>query len=323
MITPHPLDILFLTNFSDFCYRAIPSIAQMADSFSARLAIMHAFDPKRGKSEAAGKLESFFPEADRYRSCQRIAAEGPLLDAVKAHLNVWPVNLIVAPASDPIGVPRIGDRSVRARIIEECGVPVWTMGRRVKPERLTQPTRNVACWLDFYSDRNDHLPFAIEFANRTGAALHLLRALPAIHEGSLALAVDQTRALHPEGAAAEIAKLCADTPARPRIHVATGDGRASVARMLSECDADVVFLRNEEPRLARWLGMGLWTGDALPCPAIYIGDQLSVPQWNLEPGPGSRAVIPMRDAAGSRNGRAAARNGAGRPSFGLAELGLA
>lgn len=288
--SPHPLDILFLTNFSDYCFRAIPSIAQMADSLSARLTLMHVYDPtKDNVKRAEEKLASFFPEADRYRSCIRVAMPGPVVDAVKRHLDVWPVNLIVAPASDPIGVPRIGDCSLRARLIEECGLPVWTIGRRVRAPKLEQPVRNVACWLDFHLLGAPHLPFAIEYANRVGANLHILRALPAIDEGSLAHAAHEELALHPNGASQEIARLCSGSPVRPHIHVTQGEGRRALCKMLDECDADLVFLRKDEWFLARWLGMGLRLGDCVPCPSIYIGDRISIPDWYLEQGPGTRA----------------------------------
>lgn len=320
MSTPHPLDILFLTNFSDFCFRTIPSLAQMADSFSVRLTLMHVYDPERTtRAKAMGMLESFFPEADRYRSCQRIATAGPVVEAVQKHLDVWPVNLIVAPASDPIGVPRIGDCSLRARVIQECGVPVWTMGRRVQLPKLLQPVKNVACWLDFHGHGHQHLPFAMEYAHRLNANLHLLHALPPIHEGSLMPAAHQNKPLHPAGAAEYIARMSAASPVRPQIHIAPGEGKSALCQMLAECDADLVFLRHDESFLARWLGLGLRLGDAVPCPAIYVGEKLSVPVWNLEQGPGTRTPVRVAEPR-SRSAVAGARNG-GYLS-GMADLGL-
>lgn len=320
--SPHPLDILFLTNFSDYCFRAIPSIAQMADSLSIRLTLMHVYDPARTNVRAAEeKLASFFPEADRFRSCQRVARPGPIIEAVKRHLDVWPVNLIVAPASDPIGVPRIGERSLRARLIEECGLPVWTIGRRVHSPKLVKPVRNVACWLEHNLLGAPHLPFAMEYAHRVGANLHVLRALPAIHEGSLALAAHEDYAMHPDAASKEIARLCSGSPVRPHIHVTQGEGRRALCKMLDDCDADLVFLRKGEWFLTRWLGLGLRLGDFVPCPSIYIGDRISIPDWNLEPGPGTRALSPDRARIGvpARRSFAAGRH---KALSGIAEIDL-
>ena len=118
-VTPHPLDILFLTNFSDFCFRTIPSIAQMADELPVRLTLLNAYDPETTTPrQATETLRSFFPEADRYRSCRRVSVAGPLVSAVRRYLEIWPVNLIVAPASDSIGFP--------ASVSVRCGRDSWT-----------------------------------------------------------------------------------------------------------------------------------------------------------------------------------------------------
>ena len=84
----HPLDILFLTNFSDHCFRVIPSIAQMADSLPVRLTLMHAYDhtcttarsersPRRGSpmGSEAGATTKFTGQTCR---CRRTASmSGP------------------------------------------------------------------------------------------------------------------------------------------------------------------------------------------------------------------------------------------------------
>ena len=291
MSTRHSLDVLFLTNFSDYCFRSIPAVARMADALKVRLTVMHVYDPASSShEEAEEQVNGFFPDADQYAACNRIAVPGRLLEAVQRHCYAWPVNFLVAPASDSIGLPRIGGPSVRSRLIRECGVPLWTIGRHVSPRRLTQPVRNVACWLDFYSRQTSHLAFAMEYANKTGARLHLLRGIPEIDEGTLGSVADR-RAIHPRSATEEILGLCASSPVRPEVHVASGTGRAARARMLRECDADLVFLRNEESALAEWMGFSLHLDQQRPCPAVYVGDHLETPVWSLEPGGAHRTGV--------------------------------
>ena len=58
-------------------------------------------------------------------------------------------------------------------------------------------------------------------------------------------------------------------------------GEAAMTRLLRQCEANVVFLRNKESKIAKWLGFGA-SSAALPCPAIYVGDRLTVPNWNLQ-----------------------------------------
>lgn len=323
--TPHPLDILFLTNFSDFCFRTIPSIAQMTDSLPVRLTLMHVYDPEETPARRAVEaLQSFFPEADRYRSCRRVASAGPLIGAVRRHMEIWPVNLVIAPASDSIGIPRVGDRSIRAQLLEACELPLWTIGRGIRASTLQRPLRNVACWLDFRSDHHPHLPYAIEFARRLGATLHLLQGLPAIDEGLIMGPGHPDKPLHPDLAAEEIARLCAGAPIQPEIRVAPDDERRTIARMLDACDADVVFLHHHEGAVSRWLKMGLRLrlGDTVPCPAIYVGDTSSVPVWNFEPVRRPLVHAPVREVVPVRSRAAAsdAQVSAAWPR--LAEIGL-
>ena len=310
----HSLDILFLTDFSDACFRSIPAIVQIGDAVQSRLTILHVFDPARvSQTSADEQLNRFFPEADEHFACYRTAVPGPWMEAVRSHLEVWPVNLIVAPASTAKGFSRIGHHPLRSRLAKECGVPVWTAGRRVELKKLAQPVRNVACWLDFYSLQTGHLAFAMEYANKLNAKLHLLRALPEIHEGSLILGALQERALYPGGATEEILHLCANSRSRPEVHVSCGDeGHTALTSMLRECDADVVFLPVEEPSLARWLGLRAPLSDRIPCSAIYVGDQLNTPVWNLQAGTRHRTTGAPREAVRLRGqlGVVAASKGA-------------
>jgi hypothetical protein len=321
----HPLDILFVTNFSDHCFRVIPSIAQLADSLAVRLTLMHAYDDTCTTARCASEtLESFFPEADRYRSCRRIVVPGPLIDAVQRHLQTEPVNLVVAPASDPIGLPRLGDRSLRSQLIETCGVPLWTIGRRIRGAKLLQPAKNVACWLDYRAGRHPQLAYAMHYAERLGASLHVLQGIPVIDEGDLIAPGRPDQPLHPEGVVEAITGMCANAPVRPHVHVTHGEGRRATARLLEKCDADVVFLPNEERLMSRWFGLnlGLRLGDAAPCPAIYISAKPRIPVWNLEPAhrPRPRAVgqpVAVRERVAVGEGRRIVATGL------LSELGLA
>lgn len=285
MAMHHPMEVLFLTSFSDYCFRCIPAIAQMADLLKVRLTILHAYDPaKIGHTAAEAQLKSFFPEADRYAACQRLAVPGPLVDVVTRHVQAWPVDLIVAPASDAVGLPRVGMRSSRRRLIEATGVPVWTLGRGTASRKLQQPVQNVACWLDFHASGSSHLAYAIEYSKKFRARLHLMQSLPEIDDGLLGLDMKNGKPLSPNLAAAEILNLCANAPLRPEIHVSRGDRSTERTRMLRECDADVVFLRTEPQGMTDWLGLGMWSCDNLPCPAVCIGERLKSPVWNLASG---------------------------------------
>ncbi len=245
-----------------------------------------------------------------------------MLAAVKRHLEVWPINLIVAPSSDVIGLPRLGQSSLRATLVRECGVPVWTLGRRVNLDMLTRPVKSVACWLDFNEDQTNHVKFAAQYARTLGAQFHLLRALPHISEGAMVHPDDTDKALHPRLAIRELKKLCDDLDISPELHLGVGDGTTSLHRMLKAVEADVVFFGREESWLADWLGLGLRRANAAPCPSVYISDKMNVPLWNLERGLGLRVVAIQtgRERVGAPS-PAAPRNG-NSPQGVLAQLGL-
>jgi hypothetical protein len=101
-----PLEVVFLTSFADFSYHSIPAIAQMADDFRMRLTLLHATRDRTPTEDDRAKLESFFPEADSYLHCRRLVMEGGPVEAVKRLPLVDPVDLLVAPTSDPLGLPR-------------------------------------------------------------------------------------------------------------------------------------------------------------------------------------------------------------------------
>lgn len=287
----HPLDILYLTNFSDYCFRSIPAIAQIADSMKVRLTIMHVYDPNRmSKADAENRTSSFFPEADRYPACHRVTVPGPVEQAVARHLEFWPINLIVAPASDVIGIPHFGQSSIRSELVKSAGVPLWTIGRKVDLSNLIRPVRNVACWLDYYSDQTNHLQFAAEYARVNHAKLHLLRSLPSPSEGLLTHPDEASKSLHPKLAARELQELFDTLPCTPEILVETGQGASMLKQMLRECRADIAFFGEEQSFFADWLGLGLRWADAAPCPAIYVGNYISVPVWSLEEGMAHHAV---------------------------------
>jgi hypothetical protein len=186
MHATRPFEVLFLTKFSDSSYRAIPALAQMADELDVRITIMHAsapgdITPDRGEEQ----LASFFPEADHFRASRRIFYRGHVLDGVKKICSEEPVDLVVAPSSDPLGLPRLWPGSLRSRLLLECRVPIWTVGQRIQSRTLNRPTKNVGCWVDLDAPDTRHISLAFEYASTLGARLHLLHSLPDTGENLL------------------------------------------------------------------------------------------------------------------------------------------
>lgn len=275
-----PFDVVFLTNFSDACFRAIPALAQLADDVDLRLTLLHAAggDAARQRTREAD-IRSFFAEADHYASCRRLVADAGPIEALRRLQGESPIDLVVAPAGDPLGFPRIGHNSLRSRLIREIGVPLWTCGTGVPARRLARPTRNVVCALDVERPGVAHVRLASEYANRVGATLHLVQVVPDIDESSVLLGYAEwssDKALRAVKAAGAQDRLASGP------HVTDRHG---LPRTLKQCDADIAFLDGEPWLTRQWLARRVSPIlDGLPCPAICADSQRKDLTWHLNPG---------------------------------------
>ncbi|MGE0405126.1 MAG: universal stress protein [Candidatus Korobacteraceae bacterium] len=286
MHEPRPLQILFLTSFSDSCYRAIPALAQMADDLEVRITLLHSYDPEQVTADTARcRVQSFFPEADRFGIVRRLAMPGKLPAIYETYRAENPVDLIFAPSSDPLGRPRLG-HPIRSRMIRESGVPVWTIGPKVDVRKLQAPNRSVACWIDFEHPDKTHLKLAFEYAWKLDAQLHLLHVLPEVNESTVLLPLYYDKPLHAEGATEEIRKMLGWVPMSPEIHVTTGNARKGILRLAKKCDADILFVGKGTAIESGFLGTRLNPAiDQCHCPVICVdGNTSSMAIWKLDRG---------------------------------------
>lgn len=266
-----PLEVLFLTNFSTACFRAIPALAQMADDLEIQLTILHAYDADvQARPVAEAKLHSFFPEADYYHASRRLLVSGCPVNAVQRFRDSGPLDLVIAPGGDPLGFPRIGRPSLRARLMRETATPVWTMGTGPHVGRLNRRTRNVGCWLDLGGE-TAHLRAACEYAWAMDATLHVFHVLPDVHEGMLVLPMYSDRPLHAHGLTEAVRALTADLPLTPQVHIAAGANDRAMAACVRRVDADVLFLSPARAVRRSWLGTRVTRFmDAAACPVICV-----------------------------------------------------
>jgi nucleotide-binding universal stress UspA family protein len=277
------LSAVFLTSFSVPCFQVTPALAQMADDLDMQLTLLHAFDPeKERRGEVEAKLRSFFPEADSFAGCRRVVCEGRVIDAVNRLAAEQPIDLLIAPPSDPLGLPSIAP-SLRAQLLTQVGSLLWTAGPGVLPNKLRRRPRHVACWLDFDTQEACYLSAlrtAVQYAEAAEAQLHLLYVVPDVFEGSLR---GPSVPLH----AGEVwESLRAHLPsglARPEIHVSPG-GFRPIVELLRRCDADLLVIGSEQAVLSGWLGqrMNPLISQAL-CPVLCVGRAVSGVQLARRP----------------------------------------
>ncbi|MEP7366843.1 MAG: universal stress protein [Acidobacteriota bacterium] len=278
------LEILFPTNYSDSCYRTIAAVAQLAAGLRVRITLLHAYNPRATtRRHAEDQLHSFFAEAAHYCDCRRVVAEGPALDAIKSHIARNPTSLLMVPESDRIGLPRLGHKSMRARLLKSVPVPLWTLGARVPHRSFARPIRNIACTMVYDAPNLLHIRLAAKLAERFNAQLHLVDVIPTVDESSMLTPLYSSRPLTPDSALSRIANLTTFMKHPPQVHISSGTDTAQLRKLLHHCDADVLFTGPGQAIRA-----SLW-GDALEkplgrcgCPVIALdGAALDFPGWNL------------------------------------------
>jgi nucleotide-binding universal stress UspA family protein len=301
MRTERELEILFPTNFSDSCFRAIPAVAQFVEELRVRITLLHVYDPaKATRTEAEEQLQSFFAEAEHYGTCRRIVTDGLPVNVIRRFCRQEKMDLIMAPSTDRIGLPRLNHRSVRAEILQTVPVPLWTAGSKVERRDFSQRIRDIACWVEFDCANITHVRNAANLAVRLGAKLHILHSVPDVHEGILATVLTSDKPLHPSVAIERIRSLTSWMPIRPEVHVSIGETRREIPRLLESCGADVVFLGENQAWRQRLRGPAMmpWV-DALPCPAVcFDGASKEGIEWSLDPRQAAvREIAPSAQAS--------------------------
>lgn len=275
-----PFEVLFLTDFSDSCFRAIPALAQLGDDVDIRLTILHAHGEAPRSRALETNLNSFFPEADLYKGCRRLLMSGTPIEAVKQMKVEGPIDLIVAPAGDPLSLPRFRS-SMRSRLMREPGIPVWTFGGGSPVRRLFRSTGTVVCCVEIGRNGRSQIALASEYARSLDATLHLVHVMPEIDDLSLLLA-------YADGCDASDLVAAAQR---------TGDGlrlapgirvtdRRRLPELLREWNADIVFLDSQHAVSRQWLGFRMSSFvDQLPCPAVCVDGDRNDIRWRIPSNP--------------------------------------
>lgn len=298
-----PFHVAFLTNFSECCFRAIPALARMSDELAMRLTIVHAHEGHAlSGPRLDDRLHSFFPEADRYALSARRLVQGTPAEAVRTLQEDDSVDLVIAPAGEPLGLPRFVRNSVRSELLHAGGPPVWTIGPGAVRERVARPVRNVACCIDVGAKGRAHLRLACDYAATLGATLHVIHLLPPVNEGSL-LHLAYARPFDPGAIKGEIQRMVTPDAFDVRVHVLH---RRYLASMLdATCEPDVVFVDGRRWMQRRWLAQRMSrTLDLLPCPVVFADGTQAGLGWQVARKERSR-VLPWPGLAITRPGRPA------------------
>lgn len=279
--------LLFLTDFSEACYQAIPAAAEWIDREQGALTILHVHGPdQQQRRNASAKLQSFFAEADRYDSCERVLVEGETIPSLVDYCQQRKPDLVFAPATQPAGFPRIFRRSLRAQLLKHAQVRLWTRGRNGNPStsRCASPD-NVIYAVTGHQNWVQELRMAARAADFHNARFHIAWLTPhmEVSEGTTVAdlhlgppRVELSQLLH------EIEKMSLS----PEIHRAMGDEHRDLKRLAKETNSDLIFA-GERHVLKRGIAGTQFNADLdrLDCEVICFPERIGV---------GTRAEAPCR-----------------------------
>jgi nucleotide-binding universal stress UspA family protein len=283
MHNPSELKLLIATRFTVACFSAIRAVAQLAEVFRLSITIAHVGP---ANAHTSRELKSFFAEADHYESCRRVQLHGSPVEALAEFARQGKYDLILAPRSDRMVLPRPFHRSLRAELLQSAGVPVWTGANWLEQADFLRPYRTIAVGIDGRDGDLAHLHLAASFAALAGAKLHLLTVVPLIHEGTLLANAVAPQPLSEEVAIERARSLLSDWSQMPEVRVAIGAPEREIPRLAAECGADLLFLPESQscagifrPQISR-------TVDQSPCGVIAI--PASLPEnfkWTFQSNP--------------------------------------
>ncbi len=270
MLNHKSYEVVFLTDFSDACFRATRAVAQLVDELDLGLTLLYARNKETESRQAAeDKLRSFFPEADRYRACRRIVADTDVVSAVAELREHRRFDLAIAPVPDRFALPRVFHKSIRGRLLKELGMNVWTIGRGVKVAKLGPAAKSVACVIDGGAGHDKHIEAAVAYAQRRNATLHVLHVMPEVDEGALFM----PSGLLSEAAVAErFERVAVGEAPRVELHVSTGGRVGELWRLINACDVDVMFV--DERRAMSGGSFSSYVSklvDMASCPTVCVG----------------------------------------------------
>ena len=262
------LRVLVPTTFSAGCRRAGLALAQLARSCRVAVTVVHVTQSGRWNAAVSRALDGAFADLPGVPVHDRTLLVGDRpADLVSALCVDDAFDLVMAPASGERGLRGFVHRSFRARLLAQCGVPLWTAGARLPAAAFGARLRRVACLIDLDDEPGPFLATVAAFARRLGASVHALALVPAVDDGTLATVLtsnaplstaDAERRLGPEVRAHACQSL----------HVVDG-GVDALPRLLARCGADLLVV-GRRPATTALRGRVSRVFDALTCPVVCI-----------------------------------------------------
>lgn len=280
------LNILFLTNFDEASYQAIPAVAHLLAEIRSTLTILHVYKNDSERDEAEQNVQSFFAEAEHYPGCRRLALQGQVEEVAESYCKNAGIDLVVAPSVRRLEIPRPFRTSTRSGLLDQIPAPLWTMTARVNSKIPYGPIKHVGCYVNFSNGNLSHVHAAVQMARHLRAKLQVLCVTPTINEGTMLTALDANPPVHGKVAEQRLTQLINSLSPDAGIFVETGDEGTEVPYLAKKSKCDILFLGEGHAltklltghlRLKRYISR-------LPCPAVcFDGASATGARWMIEP----------------------------------------
>ncbi|MCU1321217.1 MAG: universal stress protein [Acidobacteriaceae bacterium] len=237
-------EIVFATDFSDSSHAVIPAVARWVDELGAKLTLLHVYDPKKViHRDAQSRLQSFFAEADNYPDCERVLIGGDVCEGIATYCARRSGAFLVLPPSDQSGLPRPWHRSMRARLIEQLDIPIWTLGRTNVGDSEPSSDRHIGVWITDAEEGVSQVRQAAQYVTQTGATLHLLHVVEDVNEGSLTNPLTTRSPMGIESAEVWLGELLEGLRGlKVEVHVAQGSADRELPRLLRRSGVEMLLV---------------------------------------------------------------------------------
>ncbi len=173
--------ILAPVDFSVPSGHAFQAAARLAETFDAKLTLLHALDEPDDRGTVEASLKTFLDTwAQPGTHCETELVDGPSAQAI-AERAALGIDLLVCGTHGRTGLERVVLGSFAEKLVRLVPCPVWV----VRPGEWTTHPRRILHPTDFSKASAAALQWAVYLASGFGASLHLTHVLsrPSYHLG--------------------------------------------------------------------------------------------------------------------------------------------
>ncbi|MGA8595804.1 MAG: universal stress protein [Bryobacteraceae bacterium] len=190
--------MLFPVDLSESSIDAAPYVAAIARKFESEIILLHALEVYNGlaygdastatlyrayeneiRQSRTAELETFGFEEFKDLKVTRSVETGEAAHRITQYADEHGIDLIVMPTHGLGRFRRLLLGSVTSKVLHDTGRPVWTMAHAEKlAAGAGQHIRDIVCAVDLCSNSVRAIRAAADIANRYGAQVNLVHAIP-------------------------------------------------------------------------------------------------------------------------------------------------